>query len=348
MKVVEAWTGTGRRDDVIPTLGPEDNAAHPSAHKNAFEHWYFDAKLDNGYLVVGFLQTRELVTRKPGVELHLYSPDGQRREIVRSYPTSEAKASDEQCDIRIGDNTAVAEFSGSGDPLHRVHLEEEDIVFDLVFENETPGWMPGRGRTTYGDTEFFAWAVPAPRATVRGTVRIGDTVLDATGRGYHDHNWGVGDMKRLIDRWYWGRLYVDDFTLVYANVLTQKKYGSHWSKPLMLAHHDQVVLSTGEVETVEGPAVFDPVANRSYPSTLQLVVPGSIDLKFSVRRIIHAHDFLADVPVVRSGWVKPLVNRLVGRPGYFRFESDFDLTVELDGEKHHRSGTTLHEMVALK
>ncbi|MDG3015295.1 lipocalin-like domain-containing protein [Speluncibacter jeojiensis] len=345
--VVEAWSGPGRRDGTITALRPADNAAHPSTDKHAFEHWYFDARLDDGHIVVGFFQGRELVSRKPGVELHIYSPDGTRREIVRHYSDEQVSASPDECRIRIGDNTAESDHTGPL-PVHRIHLAEEDVAFDLTFHSEVPGWMPGRGQTSYGDREFFAWAVGAPRARVSGTVRIGDRVLDATGLGYHDHNWGVGDMKRIIDRWYWGRLYVDDLTLIYATVLTQKGYGAHWSTPLMLALGDRVVLSTGEIEVRPGPMRFDAVANREYPTSLRLVAPGQVDLSLNVRRIVHAHDFLADVPVVRTPLVKPLVNRLVGRPGYFRFESDFTLSATVDGQRFEREGSTLHEMVALK
>lgn len=39
---------------------------------------------------------------------------------------------------------------------------------------------------------------------------------------------------------------------------------------------------------------------------------------------------------------------MVGRPGYFRFNSDFSLHVELGRESFDRSGKTLHEMVALE
>ena len=59
-------------------------------------------------------------------------------------------------------------------PVHRLHLSEGDLTFDLTFENEVPTWMPGGGRTTYGDRDYFAWCVGAPRAKVSGTVRIGD------------------------------------------------------------------------------------------------------------------------------------------------------------------------------
>ncbi|KJF25312.1 hypothetical protein C7T36_15815 [Rhodococcus sp. AD45-ID] len=348
MNIVEAWNGPGRKDGEITRTHPSDNGAHPSDNKFAFEHWYFDAHLDSGHIVVAMLQLRELVNRKPGIEIHIYSPDGTRREVVKPYSSADVSASTDKCDVRIGPNSAVAEFDSGDLPVHRVHLEEEDIVFDLEFRNDVPSWMPGRGQTTYGDTEFFAWVVGAPRASVTGTVTIGGATLDARGRGYHDHNWGVGDMKRIIDRWYWGRLYVDDFSLVYATVHTQKKYGEHWSLPLMLARGSSVVLSNGELEMTEGPTVFHDVANRSFPSTLRLHIPGSVDLTLTVREVVHAHDFLADVPVARTRLVKPVLNRLLGRPGYFRFRSDFVLKVTIDGEMIERTGSTLHEMVALK
>ncbi|WP_182347812.1 hypothetical protein [Tomitella gaofuii] len=83
---------------------------------------------------------------------------------------------------------------------------------------------------------------------------------------------------------------------------------------------------------------------------------------------MHAPDGLADVPVVGAGPGKALApdlalalvlapnlalglglaNRVLGRPGYFRFRSRYTLTVTDGGREHVRTGTTLHEMVALK
>jgi hypothetical protein len=346
MKIVESWTGPGRRDAEIRPVGPEGNAAHLDDHKLAFEHWYFDARLDDGHIVVGFIQTRELIQRKPGVELHVYRPDGTRLEVIKHYTDEESSASREQCDVQVGDNWAKAEFPEDGLPVHRLHLSEGDLTFDLTFENEVPTWMPGGGSTTYGDRDYFAWCVGAPRARVSGTVRIADETIKASGIGYHDHNWGVGDMKRIIDHWYWGRLYTDDLTVIYANVHTTRRYGAHSSMPLMMARGSEIVLSTGEVYATEGPKVFDKVANRDYPSTLSLD-SDEVDLTFTVRRIVHANDFLDAIPVVRSRFVKPVVNRFLGRPGYFRFESDYDLIVRLQDEVLKETGRTMHEMVAL-
>lgn len=347
LQIVEAWNGPGRRDGDITTVEPRDNAAHPSTDKQAFEHWYFDAHLDDGRIVVAMLQTRELVHRKPGVEIHIYNSDGERREAARQYTDADLSVSPERCDVRVGRSFARLTGEQGGLPVYQVAVAEDDLAFDLTFTAEVPPWMPGRGQTSYNDREFFAWVVGAPRASVVGTVTVDGVTTQVTGRGYHDHNWGVGDMKRIIAKWYWGRLYTEDFSLVYAMVHTQKKYGSHWSQPVMIAQGREVVLSNGEVEMTEGPTVFDAVADRTYPSWLRIRVPGALDLTLTVREIVHAHNLLEDIPLAASRLVKPIVNRLVGHPGYFRFRSDFIMTVSLDGEQYERSGSTLHEMVAL-
>jgi len=348
--IVEAWNGPGRRDGEITTVAPYDNALHPSTKLSAFEHWYFDAHLDSGHVVIGFLVKRrpeDPPISRPWVELIVYSPDGTRRQVSKKYSRSAATFSTEQCDVRIGENRAYAELSGDL-PVHHVHLAEDDLVFDLRFENETPSWMPGKGETHFGAKDSFGWAVGAPRARVTGTVRIGDRTFDGSGRGYADHNWGVGDMKRVIDRWHWGRLYVDDYSLLYATVLTQQRFGAHEIRPLMLARGGEIVLSTGEVEFSEGPSVYDATANRSYPTWIRLQVEGVVDLRLTVQDVIHAHDFVDDVPVLRSSLLKPVAYKLIGHPGYFRFNSAFELTITTEQGSETRSGTTLHELVALK
>ena len=348
-RIVEAWNGPGARDAELTTVQASDHGLHATPHKRAFEHWYFDARLDSGHTVVAFLTKRrpeERVGCDPSVELIVYSPDGTKRQVNRSYPASEASFATDDVDVRIGPHRAWVDRSGPL-PVQHAHLVTEDLELDLQFHNELPSWMPGRGETRYGEVDHFGWVVAAPRARVTGSVRIGDQRLDAAGIGYADHNWGVGDMKRIIDRWHWGRLYVEDYSLLFANVMTQKRFDRHRSQPLMLARDTEIVLSTGEVELTEGPMVFHDGANREHPTWLRMRVPGRLDLRLDVDRVIDAQDLLEEVPIARSRLVKPLVHRLVGRPGYFRFDSRFELTVVEDDGEVHRSGRTLHEMVAL-
>ncbi len=347
---VEGWNGPGSKDAELSNVTARDNALHPHDSRWAFEHWYFDARLDSGHHVVAFLQKRrpeEPPGSKPVVELIVYYPDGTRRQVIRHYPKAAFRASTDHCEVGIGPNHARADLSGEL-PVHHLHASEEDVVLDLTFTNETSSWMPGNGTTEYGQKDFFGWVVPGPRAAVTGSITIDGESREVTGRGYHDHNWGVGNMPRIIERWHWGRLYTDDFSLLYASVRTQARFEHHESRPLMLAHGSEIVLSTGEVELTEGPMVYNSEARRSYPEWIRLQVDDAVDLTLNVRSVVHAHDLLDDVPIVRTRLVKPLVNKFVGHPGYFRFMSDFELTVMIDGEKFERFGETLHELVALR
>ncbi|MGV9408853.1 lipocalin-like domain-containing protein [Nocardia sp. NPDC003693] len=349
--ITEVWNGPGRRDGDLTTVTPQHNGLHPSDSRTAFEHWYFDAQLDSGHVVVGFLIKRrpeDLPWARPWVELIVYTPDGQRRQAAKRYPAAATSFSAVGCDVRIGENTARTEFTADGLPKHHVRLAEDGVAFDLVFENETPSWMPGKGETRFGGGETFGWVVGAPRARVHGTLEIDGTTIAVTGRGYADHNWGTGDMKRVIDRWHWGRLYTEDYSLLFANVLTQPRCGSHAIAPLMLARGSEVILSTGETTLTEGPTRYDATAGRDYPEWIELRVPDHLDLRLTVDRVIHAHDLLDDVPVVRSRPLRPLLHRLVGHPSYFRFQSSFELTIHRDGAEDRLSGTTLHELVALR
>lgn len=359
--ITEGWNGPGSKDGKLTVVEPKDNALHPSDSKWAFEHWYFDARLDTGHTVVAFLQKRrpeEPPGSKPVIEIVVYFPDGSRRQIIKHYPHMAFEASAEKCRARVAHNTCEL-VATDPLPVHVLHVAEDGVEIDLTFTNEVPSWMPGEGYTKYGEKDFFAWVVPGPRTRVSGTVTIDGEILDGTGIGYADHNWGVGNMTRIIERWHWGRLYTEQFSLIYAMVGTQKRLNHHESKPIMLARGSEILISTGEVTLTEGPTKYNPDARRSYPTWIRMETEASADgvsdakvvVQLDVKDVIHGHDLLDDVPVVGTkvggALLKPIIHKLVGQPGYFRFLSDYELTVTIDGETTVETGTTLHELVAL-
>ena len=344
-KVTEAWSGPGARDEQIVPIRPEDDGVHPMDDDNYVEHWYFDARLDNGYLVVGFLWASEMMTHQPGMELHIYRPSGEKVDVIKSYSESDLRVSEEKCDVWVGENRAYAVYPEEGGlPVYHLFLSEGGLEADLQFHSEVQGWKPGGGKTDYGDQGFFAWVVAVPRARVEGKIRIGEETIPAKGIGYHDHNWETADLKKVITHWYWGRVYAEDFTLLYAYVKTNRRFGEVASKPLMLAYKDRIVYSTGEMVLDDGDWTFNPAANRDYPGFLKIDVPDKLSLRLEVKDVIDAHDFLEDMnPVLK--WI---VNTFIGYPGWFRFRSDFTLKAEIDGVPYERKGQTLHEMVALR
>ncbi len=344
--VIEAWTGPGKRDEIIQLIDPKENAVHRVEGRTYLEWWYFDAILESGHVVVGFLQASELLSRKPGVELHIYQPSGEKLSVIRPYEKSDLQISTETCDVRVGENRATASYPAGrgGLPVYDLHIAEGNLEAKLTFRAEVAGWRPGEGKTIYGTSGYFAWIVPIPRAHVQGTIRIDDKTMAVKGIGYHDHNWGTADMRKILTHWYWGRIYAEDFTLIYAYVRTNRRFSNLCSKPLMIAHKDRVIRSTGQWDLREGELVFNERANRSYPRDVTIEEPGAFSLSLDVREIIDAHDFLEGF----NPALKWAINKTFGRPGYFRFKSDFDLTVVDGGKTFHRTGRTLHEMVALK
>jgi hypothetical protein len=105
-----------------------------------------------------------------------------------------------------------------------------------------------------------------------------------------------------------------------------------------------VVYSTGEMNLKESDPVFSQTANREYPRVLEIEVPEKLTLRLEVKDVIDAHDFLEDMnPVLKWG-----VNTFIGRPGWFRFRSNFTLKAVVDGVSYEEKGQTLHEMVALR
>jgi hypothetical protein len=344
-KIAETWTGPGQQDERIVPIRPEEDGVHRMDDENYVEHWYFDARLDNGYLVVGFLWASEMMTHEPAMELHIYKPSGEKVHVTKAYSKSDLRASEEKCDVWVGKNHAYAVYpEGGGLPVYHLFLAEGQLEADLTFHGELQGWKPGGGKTVYGDEGFFAWVVAVPRARVEGTVRIGEETIPARGIGYHDHNWETADLKKVVSHWYWGRIYAEDFTLLYAYVKTNRRFGEVASKPMMLAYKDRIVYSTGEMNLKDSQWVFNATANREYPRLLEIEVPGKISLRLEVEDVMDAHDFLEGVnPVLK--WA---VNTFIGHPGWFRFRSDFTLKAEVDGVSRERKGQTLHEMVALR
>ncbi len=125
-------------------------------------------------------------------KIDLTQPDGTR--LVRSWyaKPEEFSASKDGCDVRMGD------YRFTGD-LHeyRITAGADELSADIRLEGITESWRPESGILLFGpnDEHFFGWTPFVPFGKVRATYRIGDEVHEATGRGYHDHNWTNTDHR---------------------------------------------------------------------------------------------------------------------------------------------------------
>jgi hypothetical protein len=345
-QVKEGWTGPGRRDAVIEPLQLSDDGLHMEMGKRGmYEWWYFDAHLDSGHTLVVFFHASNPnpgLQGKTGMEIVLLRPDGKRAQRFIPYDRSEFSAARDKPDVTIGGNTLRVEWRDGELPIYEIDVREKELGCHLTYRADVNGWKPGTGLSHFGNMGFFGWVIPCARASVQGTITDGATTVPVTGIGYHDHNWLNFPFQSIIQYWMWGRIYSEHFTAAYAFIQCNKKVDNHTVKVLMLAHGQDVILSTGEFDFLKDDFEYNPTAKYQFPKQITIHAPGVLNATLRVKRILEAQDMLKSFnPVLRL--LAKYVLRI--KPGYFRLASDFELDVTQDGESFLETGTTLHEIV---
>jgi hypothetical protein len=346
-KVVEGWTGPGRRDGRIEPLQPSDDGLHLD-RPGMYEWWYFDAHLDTGHILVVFFHASNPnpgLEGKTGIEIVLLRPDGQRLQRFIPYPKSQFAAARDKPEVTIGGNTLRVEQRAGELPVYHIDVKENGLGCHLTYTAEVQGWKPGTGLSHFGNLGFFGWVIPFARAAVAGTITDGDQTLPVSGVGYHDHNWLNFPFQTIINYWMWGRIYSEHYTVAYAFIQCNAKAGHHTVKVLMLAEGQDVRLSTGEFEFRQDNLAYDPRAKYHYPRQVVIRAAPELTVTLTAQKTLEAQDMLNNChPVLR--FIAKNILRL--KPGYFRLKSDFELAVTRPGNTVTETGTTLHEIVLFK
>ena len=346
-KVIEGWTGPGRRDSIIKPLKPVDDGLHMDK-RGMYEWWYFDAHLDNGYTIVVFYHASNPnpgLEGKTGMEIVLLRPDGVRVQKFIPYPKSDFAAARDKPEVTIGRNTVRVKQRDSELPVYEIDVKEKELGCHLTYKSEVNGWKPGTGLSHFGDLGYFGWVIPFARAFVEGTITDGDKTIPVRGIGYHDHNWLNFPFQQIIQYWMWGRIYSENYTVAYAFIQCNEKVDNHTVKVLMLAEDKEVILSTGEFDFLKDDFEYNAKAKYQFPKQITINAPGVLNATLNMKRILEAQDMLENFSPVLRFLAK---NFLRIKPGYFRLESDFELNVMRDGKSVKETGTTLHEIVLFK
>jgi len=345
-KIIEAWLGPGRKDGQIKPIMAKDDALHIDMKKKGTrEWWYFDARLDNGYTVVGFFRAKHERTGKTGVEITIYKPDGEKIKNVIDYLHSDFKASKDTADVQIGKNYIKVDYSNKELPIYEIFIDEGEYGFHLKYTAKVYGWKPGNGYIEFGKSNQFGWVVALPRADVKGTIKVNNETVHVKGIGYHDHNWLNFNFAMIIDYWYWGRIYSENYTVIFAYIKCNKKMDNYPIQVLMLAKNESIILSTGEYELKEENFEFNDKVGNSYPKFLRFNVENQHKIILRVQEIIDAENLLYEFGPITRFLAK---NLLKLRPGYFRLDSKFELNILFEGKSELEKGSTLHEMVITK
>jgi hypothetical protein len=345
-KIKEAWLGPGRKDGQIKPITPKDDALHIDMKgKGTREWWYFDARLDNGYTVVGFFRAKHERTGKTGVEITIYKPDGEKIQNVIDYSHSDLSASRDIPDVKIGNNYIKVDFSNKELPIYEIFIDEGEYGLHLKYTATVHGWKPGNGYIEFGKSNHFGWIIALPRANVEGTIKVNNETIEVKGIGYHDHNWLNFNFAMIIDYWYWGRIYSENFTVIFAYIKCNKRMDNYPIQVLMIAEKEKVFLSAGEYEMFQDDFEYNDKAKNSHPKLLKFNFGNNNEITLNVQDIIDSDNLLYELGPITRFLAK---NLLKLKPGYFRLNSKFQLNLQIDGKTYVEKGTTLHEMVIAK
>jgi len=345
-KIREAWSGPGKKDGTITEFKPEYDAIHIDMNeKGNAEWWYFDAHLTNGYFVVVFFRAKHERTGKTGVEITIYDPEGKKVQNIYDYERTDLVVSKENANVKIGKNYIKVDNSNEQFPVYEIFLDEGEYGIHLTFKAKVKGWMPGKGFTEFGNKGHFGWVIALPKAEVTGTIRVKNKEMFVEGIGYHDHNWLNFQLPMVVDYWYWGRIYSDTFTIIFAYIKCNKKMDNYPIDVLMVAKDEEIIMSTGEYDLLAENFQFHEKANNRYPKSLKFTISEQQKITLEVEKIVDADNLLFEMgPLLR--FVVKRVMRL--KPGYFRLNSKFNLDFQYEGKTYKETGNALFEVVVSK
>ncbi|MEI7501231.1 MAG: lipocalin-like domain-containing protein [Bacteroidota bacterium] len=329
---------TGDDIDHLYAPSPADDGSHQVKSLNSFEWWYFDASFRNGYSMVSVWQYGNIeYTPLIGIPYYMilftvYDSVGNATFVPVVFQEKDVTISNHSCDVKMRENYVSGYY-----PVYRVHFRQGDFGCDLTFTSETQGFRsPPGGITEFRKDPYWylGWVVAQPRATVTGTLVYKGREIRVEGNGYHDHNWGNVPLKSLYSFWYWGRVLMKNYTLVYSSGESSDVLAK---KPLNLLigfKGKKLIENSSEIIREELDMRYDPASTILYPSELKLTLSGK-----------HISGVL-DMHLIRilERYGNPLNPSQYGH-GYIRFLSTCNASLMIDGINIVETDTVIHELM---
>jgi hypothetical protein len=338
------------RDGLTETVVPREDGQRAPTGRGHFEWWYFDAHFDDQTTAVIVFATKSIINPHtplaPNLSLTVTRPDGKKTAEFFLPPADEFSASENSCDVHIG-SSRVAHSMQGGRWTYSLHAKTDSLAADLTFTGLVPPWRPGAGKSYFGSLDhYFAWLPAIPYGTVEGTLTYDGQERRVTGTGYHDHNWGNVALPSVMDHWTWGRAHLGDYSLIFVEQIALKKYGAARIPVFLLAKGDRVLADDARCLTMQARGFVRHAGRREYPQEVDFIwARGREQVRLSLRdpQLIEAVSLLLALPPAKR-WLA----RLFANPYYFRFNSELELTIDLDGVRDHLRGPALYEIMMLR
>jgi hypothetical protein len=319
------------------TIALWEDGARTDGSSGTYEWWYFDAHLDDGTKLVVVFMDKELTAPQkpldPVIRINLDLPDGRSFEKIQTFAPETYSAATDSADIRIAHNRFVGD-------LHRYCITAaiDDISVDVTLTGQVPAWRPETGCMLFGADQSleFCWLPSVPQGVVEATFSIGDETHEASGVGYHDHNWGNVGLLDIIHDWYWARGQAGPYSTITSYITSHKKYGYAEIPIFMLARDGQIIAGDASKVTFERENVYtDTTTGKPVAGVTRYPYEDGVDryiVTFTRRQ-----DLTRDRMIESIHGLKRLAATLAGFDGaYLRFTGECRVQV-------FRAGTLVEE-----
>jgi hypothetical protein len=223
-------------------IKPWEDGARIDDRPGSYEWWYFDAHLDDGSKLVVVFLDKDLTTPQkplePTIRLNLDLADGRSFEKFTTFDPASWSTARDHADVRIGENRFTGDLH-----TYRITARVDEIAVDITLEGEVPAWRPETGFMLFGEDRNleFAWLPSVPQGKVTAKYSIGDERHEATGTGYHDHNWGNVGLMDIVHDWYWARGQAGPYSVIASDITAHEKY-DYATIPIFMLARDGVLV----------------------------------------------------------------------------------------------------------
>ncbi|MDR1250284.1 MAG: hypothetical protein LBK63_13410 [Treponema sp.] len=225
----------------------EDGTRTNSGEKGTYEWWYFDSHLDDGTSLVIVFYTKSMMSPQtapdPQVTFRLNTPgEVEYSGVYRPAKGETFSASKEFCDVRMGHC-----YSRGNLREYEIYYRDKTTEAKVTLQSNVPPWRPETGYIFFGenDERYFAWLPSVPEGQVTAEITRNGTTVRKSGTGYHDHNWGNINMRKVMHRWYWGRARAGDYRVITSYIWAEKKYGYNEFPIFMIAKENRILADDG-------------------------------------------------------------------------------------------------------
>ncbi|HBY57704.1 MAG TPA: hypothetical protein DEG96_07605 [Candidatus Atribacteria bacterium] len=298
-----------------------------------FEWWYFDAIFDDDSSLAGSLSINGYhslpETIKAIADFTLNINYRGKIEVQKNFSHKEILLLEDM--IIIGKNKIERSQSNS-----ILHLEKDNCKLTLNFKKMLSGFSWGRnGRVifTRGGDRYLAWLTPLPRAEVSGILKTSKGTFNLKGLGYNDHTWGTISLKDNISHWHWGRMHLEELTLIFAEIVFKNKTRII---SLAIGEREKLVYTNSKISKVS--LVIPTQYEGQKPK-----IPSSFKLIYQDRKIYLNLDL--NMEKILKEKLRPRKLSFFSKPYYARFISTIEGRIVLDGKEliNGHIGRTLHE-----